>query len=308
MNRIAIGKRLALGFVLLLTLSLIGTVLGVWQLQTASSATQGLIEKPLAKERLISDWYRNIHTAVRRTTAIAKSSDASLASFFADEQKRSGSATTEIQNQVGALMANDAERTLFTDIGEIRKVYTRSRDEVTRLKKEGHSQEADQLLDTVFIPTAKAYLAKVEELLNLQRHALDQAAVPIKAANDSARNALLVLGTLSVVLGAASGYFMTRSITRPLARALDAAKRISAGDLTSDIDTDAGDETGQLLRTMNTMQATLVAFESEQVEMARRHNVLGETSYQMPTEMFSGAFKDLAGHVNSMVNAHIAMN
>ena len=155
MNRLAIGSRLALGFALMLTLCLLTTMVGVWQLQTASSATQGLIEAPLAKERLIADWYRNIHTAVRRTTAIAKSSDATLATYFAQEAKDSGAATTEIQKKVGALMANDTERALYEEIGVIRKNYTQSRDEVARLKKEGKAQEADQLLETTFVPTAK---------------------------------------------------------------------------------------------------------------------------------------------------------
>jgi methyl-accepting chemotaxis protein len=308
MNRLAIGSRLALGFALMLVLCLLTTVVGVWQLQTASLATQGLIEAPLAKERLIADWYRNIHTAVRRTTAIAKSSDATLATYFAEESKNSGAATTEIQKKVGALMSNDTERTLYEEIGVIRKTYTASRDEVSQLKKDGKAQEADKLLETTFVPTAKTYLAKVEQLLNLQRKALDDSASPIKAANDRARNLLLALGGLSVVLGAACALLITRSITLPLAQALDEAKRVSNGDLTSHLRTDAPDETGQLLRSMGDMQATLMAFEAAQIEMARKHNELGEISHQMPAASFSGAFREMANNVNDMVNAHVAMN
>ncbi len=308
MNKLAIGSRLALGFALVLVLSLVTTIVGVWQLQTASSATQGLIEAPLAKERLIADWYRNIHTAVRRTTAIAKSSDATLATFFAEEQKLSGTATTEIQNKVGTLMASEAERALFAEIGAIRKDYTASRDEVSRLKKAGSALEADKLLETTFVPTAKAYLAKVEVLLNLQRKALDESAIPIKAANDRARNLLLLLGVLSVLLGTACALLITRSITGPLAQARDEAKRVSNGDLTSHVRTDAPDETGQLLRSMGAMQSTLIAFEAAQKEMARRHNELGEISHQMPADSFSGAFREMANNVNDVVNAHMSMN
>ena len=308
MNKLAIGSRLALGFALVLVLSLVTTIVGVWQLQTASSATQGLIEAPLAKERLIADWYRNIHTAVRRTTAIAKSSDATLATFFAEEQKLSGTATTEIQNKVGTLMASEAERALFAEIGAIRKDYTASRDEVSRLKKAGSALEADKLLETTFVPTAKAYLAKVEVLLNLQRKALDESAIPIKAANDRARNLLLLLGVLSVLLGTACALLITRSITGPLAQARDEAKRVSNGDLTSHVSTDAPDETGQLLRSMGAMQSTLIAFEAAQKEMARRHNELGEISHQMPADSFSGAFREMANNVNDVVNAHMSMN
>lgn len=135
MNQIAIGKRLSLGFGLLLALSLLGTLLGVWQLHTASVSTQAVIEQPLAKERLISDWYRLIHTAVRRTTAIAKSSDASLSTYFAEEQKLSASTTTDIQKKVEGLMQTDAERALFSDISALRRNYTEARDEVIRLRR-----------------------------------------------------------------------------------------------------------------------------------------------------------------------------
>ena len=142
MNKLNIGKRLALGFALVLALSLITTIVGVWQLQKASLATHGLIEQPLTKERLISDWYRYIHTAVRRTTAIAKSNDPALSTFFAEEQKQSAASTTEIQKKVESLMETSAEKALFSEIGVLRKEYTSVRDEVIRLNKEGKSEQA----------------------------------------------------------------------------------------------------------------------------------------------------------------------
>ena len=308
MNKLTIGRRLALAFSLVLALSLLITVVGVWQLQTASTATQGVVADPLAKERLIADWYRYIHTAVRRTTAIAKSSDPALAVFFADEQKQSAASTTEIQKKIETLMVTDAEKALFAEISAIRKTYSVSRDEVIRLKKDGKPEESAKLLETAFVPMAKDYIAKVEALLNLQRKALDDSAIPIKQANDRARNLLLILGVMAVALGATCALLITRSITVPLAQALEEAKRVSNGDLTSHVSTEARDETGQLLRSMGEMQVTLGAFESAQIEMARRHNELGEISYQMPAESFSGAFRDMANNVNGMVNAHVAMN
>lgn len=135
MHMLSIGRRLAVGFGLLLALSLVTTLVGVWQLQSASSATQGIIEKPLAKERLIADWYLLIHTAVRRTTAIAKSTDPQLATFFADEQKASAASATELQKKVEGLMETEQERALFAEIGEVRKVYGAARDKVISLKK-----------------------------------------------------------------------------------------------------------------------------------------------------------------------------
>jgi methyl-accepting chemotaxis protein len=56
-------------------------------LQGVAESTREMMAQPLAKERLISDWYRMVYAGIRRTTAIAKSADPSLATFFAEEAK-----------------------------------------------------------------------------------------------------------------------------------------------------------------------------------------------------------------------------
>jgi methyl-accepting chemotaxis protein len=308
MNKLAIGSRLALGFALVLVLALLTTIVGVWQLQTASTATQGVIEEPLAKERLIADWYLYIHTAVRRTTAIAKSSDASLATFFADEQKQSAASTTEIQKKIETLMVSDAEKTVFTDISAIRKTYTTARDDVIRLKKEGKPEEADKLLETLFVPTAKSYLSKVESLLNLQRKALDESAIPIKAANDRARNALLLLGGLSIALGATCALVITRSITTPLAQALDESKRVAAGDLTFHARTEARDETGHLLNALSDMQLALtrvigkIRQSADNISTASAEIASGNQDLSIRTEQTASSLQETASSLEHLTS------
>ena len=122
---------------------------------------------------------------------------------------------------------------------------------------------------------------------------LGQAALEILAA-------IVVMGLMALAI--------TRSIVRPLERAVGVAKAVSVGALENDVSATGNDETGQLLRSMGDMQATLVAFVAAQQEMARRHNDLGETRYQMPEASFEGAFGAMAHNVNSMVSAHTAMN
>jgi methyl-accepting chemotaxis protein len=243
----------------LLALSLLGTLLGVWQLQTASLSTQAVIEQPLAKERLISDWYRLIHTAVRRTTAVAKSSDASLGSYFAEEQKLSASTTTDIQNKVEGLMQTDAERVLFKDISGLRRSYTDARDAVFALRRNGQHEQADVQLETRFVPAAKQYMGQVQALMELQRKALDESAAPIKEANDKARFWLIALGAITCVLGMVLAVTITRSITRPLSDSVAVADTIASGDLTSSVMSTRQDETGHLLRALADMQHSLAS-------------------------------------------------
>jgi methyl-accepting chemotaxis protein len=85
MKNLRIGARLGIGFAVLLTLMAIMTAIGIWRLHTVNEVVLDVTGNNLAKERYISDWYRSIHSGVRRTTAIAKSTDPSLATFFAKE-------------------------------------------------------------------------------------------------------------------------------------------------------------------------------------------------------------------------------
>jgi methyl-accepting chemotaxis protein len=58
------------------------------RLQAASDRTSAVLAEPLAKERLITEWYMQIFGAVRRTAAIAKSSDASAERVISRRTRR----------------------------------------------------------------------------------------------------------------------------------------------------------------------------------------------------------------------------
>src|SRR5450830_1245907 len=80
-----IGKRLALGFSVILLVAIAIICIAVWRLQGVTDATKAMMQRPLEKERLISDWYPVVQTSILRVTAIAKSTDPALAPFFAKE-------------------------------------------------------------------------------------------------------------------------------------------------------------------------------------------------------------------------------
>ena len=123
----------------------------------------------------------------------------------------------------------------------------------------------------------------------------------------SLRRAALVIGA-AVALTILMAIGIARGIIRPLGRAVAVARAVSQGRLDNDVSTTARDETGQLLQSMGEMQSTLVSFELAQREMARRHNDLGDTAYQMPMGSFEGAFAVMVSNVNGTVQAHVALN
>ena len=120
------------------------------------------------------------------------------------------------------------------------------------------------------------------------------------------------LGKAAAAIAAAMGLMalialaITRSITRPLDRAVSVARAVSHGRLDNDVSTTAIDETGDLLRSMGEMQTALLTFESEQHEMARQHE-LGMLSHKLPIEKMEGAYQSMGQSINELVQSHIAV-
>jgi methyl-accepting chemotaxis protein len=257
MNNLNIGPRLALAFSAVLLLATLSLGLAMWRLQASAVTTQTMMAEPLAKERLIADWYRMVHTGARRVTAIVKSSDPSLATFFAAETAESSKLSAGYQKQIETLLRGDEEKALYQRIMDERKLYLDARDSIILAKKEGRADEAAKLFDDKYAPVSAAYLDIMQSLLLHQRKSIDGDAAAIAASNDNSRILLPCLMAAMLLLGGLCAWTITRSITRPLAGALDTARRVAAGDLSHPVQAQSSDEVGQLLAALKEMQATL---------------------------------------------------
>lgn len=257
-SKLNIGKRLGLGFAMVLAMSLIGIVIGLMRLSSVAQATRDMVARPLQTERLVNDWSRQISVAVTRTTAIAKSADPGLANYFNDEAIAASKVSAAKQTAIEAVMTSDAEKRLFAAIGQQRKRFLAIRDQIYALKKEGKAEQADQLLEQQFIPTARQLVEKVDALVTYQREEIDGLAAEIDANYRFGRTLMIAFGVVGMLLSVVCGWLITRSITQPLMRATDVAHRVARGDLSVHVDVHGTDELGRLLGSLRDMQAALL--------------------------------------------------
>ncbi|WP_343586110.1 methyl-accepting chemotaxis protein [Herbaspirillum sp.] len=257
LGNMKIGKRLMAGFALILAFSVIIAGIGVWRLQNVSAATREMMDVPLLKERLIADWYANLVSGIRRTTAIAKSNDPALGPYFAEEAAASSKSSGEYQKKVEGLISSPQEKELFQKIGEYRKTYLSSRDQINKAKAAGNLEEAAQVLDKVFVPASTAYQDTMRQLVELQRREIDDHAKEIDTIADKSRTLIVVLEGLILLLGIVCARYLTLGITRPLDVAVNISRRVAEGDLSSDVAVKSRDETGQLLQSLKDMNHSL---------------------------------------------------
>ena len=309
LSNLSIAKRLALGFALVLLLSMGVIGLSISRLNALADYTQEMVQNPIKTERLVSDWSRNLRTGITRTAAVARSSDPSLADFFAEDSKASSKSSAELQKGVEALMLLDSEKKVFQEIGELRSVYLKNRDTIFALKKEGKVDEANVMLEKQFMPDANKYAVKMDELLNNQREQVNQLGQAIEDNRKSSRQLLVTLGILSVLLGAVFSWMLARSVTQPLAQASDLAKRVAAGDLTVAVPAHGKDEVGELMSSLALMQNNLanvvnnVRRGSESVSNASAEIAQGNSDLSARTEHQASALEQTAASMEELNSA-----
>ena len=257
LSNLSIGRRQAVVLGTILAVSLVSSVVAVIKLRQLGEEVQLIVADKVSVERAGADWLRHTTAGVQRASAIAKSSDSSLIAYFAPFTAASIKDTNELQKFIESKMETTEERALFEKVSSLRKGYLAAREEVSKHKQAGDLETASKVFEEKFEPTSVKYLAGVREIVDLQRGQLDAAAKRTEALRAQATTLLIACAALSLAVGALLAWLLSRSITIPLRNAVRVAQQVAAGDLTSRIECNSKDETGQLMQALQAMNGSL---------------------------------------------------
>ncbi|MFN3790484.1 methyl-accepting chemotaxis protein [Massilia sp.] len=116
---------------------------------------------------------------------------------------------------------------------------------------------------------------------------------------------LMLLGAIAAV---AAGVFVSRSITRPLGEAVEAAQSVASGDLRTTIEVRSSDETGQLLQALKDMTGSLqtivaqVRSGAETIAVASSEIARGNVDLSNRTEQQAGAIEETASSMEEITS------
>jgi methyl-accepting chemotaxis protein-1 (serine sensor receptor) len=120
------------------------------------------------------------------------------------------------------------------------------------------------------------------------------------------------LSLLAMVLGSAAaivaGIVVSRSIVRPLGRAVEVARTVAAGDLRTRIEVTSDDETGQLLAALRDMNASLkqivtkVRSGADAISVASDEIAQGNMDLSSRTEQQAGALEETASSMEELTS------
>ncbi|CAN7648283.1 methyl-accepting chemotaxis protein [Duganella sp. LjRoot269] len=258
MNNLKIGTRLAFGFSLILLLLTAMTIIGILRLSSASALTDRMINEKVREERLIAEWGKIIEVNAARTTGAWMVADPADQKKLEDMMAGSSGRATQIQDQIGAGIDDEELKPLFKQVLETRKAYTDIRKAVFAAKNAGDMEQGKKLYETDMNQARTRYLDALKKFSDEQAALLDAAALEIQHQYTSGRTLLVMLGLAAIVLGMVAAWWITRTITQPINEAVKVAESVSSGDLTSDIQVNSSDETGQLMSALKNMNSNLV--------------------------------------------------
>jgi len=258
LNNLRIGPRLAIGFGAVLALLLV--IVGIAYFQLTHTTTGSLSELMDADRRagIARDWLGKTQLNVARAIAIAKSSgQPDIEQFFTPQMKRTSLEISELQKDMDASVRSEQGKALMAEVARKRAAYMTHREELMALVKQSDQPAADALLASKVLPDSEAYLAAMAEVQKHEAELARSGAENLQHSIASSGQALLALLLVSVAVGSAMAFLITRSVTRPLQLGVDAARVIASGDLSHRVHSDQRDEVGDLLRAVGSMQLAL---------------------------------------------------
>ena len=308
MKNLKIGVRLGGGFAAVLLLLTSLTVVGIVQMQSASKETDALVNVKVRNERLIGEWTKVIEVNAARTAAAWKVSDPEHQKQFEKEMSVSSARATEIQNDIGKSQLSAEEQALYQDVLSTRKAYTEVRKNVFKAKNAGDLELGKRLYEGDMAVKRDIYLAALKKLEVLEAKLLNESAAQIRSRYESGRLLLISLGVVAILLGIACAYWITRSITRPITRAVEVAEAVSAGDLTSHIVVESRDETGQLMHALKNMNDKLVSIVgqvrvgTESISTASSEIAAGNLDLSSRTEEQASSLEETASSMEELTS------
>ena len=144
-----------------------------------------------------------------------------------------------------------------------RQKFVAAREHFTEALLQGRREEAAGLLYSEVLPVQQAYFTTLDGTIAFQEQRMADNVRRSAAEARQTEYLLLGMSLMALLSGAAIAWYTSASIATPLARAVAIARTVADGDLSSVIESDAGNETGQLLAALRDMNEGLLKIVSQ---------------------------------------------
>ncbi|WP_295573111.1 methyl-accepting chemotaxis protein [uncultured Stenotrophomonas sp.] len=303
LRNVRVAWRLGLGFGLLLLLVAAVVATGATASVVQKRAMQQVVDISVAKVRLLSQMLdaNNQMMVVRREMLIRQGDDRGHdEQRIADLVKRYEASWTAYQ----ALPSDADGKAIAETIAAKRAIARPLNKQTSELMEHGDYPGAVALTLGPVQEAANGWNKALSDGVDFEEKESREAAAEAIRLGERSLLQLLVLGGVALLVGIGASVMIGRSLTGPLARAVNLAERLSKGQLDQEFRLGGRDELTQLGEAMASVRQSVQAAIGAQLQMAEQHEA-GAIRYRMDAGAFPGDFGRMVQATNSLVESHV---
>lgn len=262
-RNMGIGQRLAVGFGVVIALLIMLAALSYLRIGTLNQEVTTMVKSRYPKTVLANAIKADVNEATRSmlNALIMTDPDQIKPELAILEAKNASAAAALAELEKGTTDPRGQE--ILKAIAAIRAKFIPGQKEFIDLINEDKKDSAMIKFMYTVRPQQAKYFEQLDKFTAYQNEVMVEAGDAATAVSHRTQLLILALalgaGAISVVVA----FLATRSITGPLNEAVDVAKRVADGDLTSIIDVTSTDETGQMMEALKHMNTSLTRIVSE---------------------------------------------
>jgi methyl-accepting chemotaxis protein len=220
-----------------------------------------------------------------------------------DSQKKTGVLIEKLESETDAGEGRDLIGKIKTD----QQKFDTDLDHLLELAKTDGAAATDYMIND-FRPVNTAYLNSVDDLIRYESEQMKRGGNDSLDSFTASRNFLIVMMTITALLSTILGFWILRSITNPLRRAVEVASAVAEGDLTQHIEVTSKDETGLLLQALKDMVNRLtgivsgVRITTDSIGTASREIAQGNADLSQRTEEQASSLEETASSMEELTS------
>jgi methyl-accepting chemotaxis protein len=307
-GNLKLRTRLALGFGVICAMLIVVLMLGMTMLGRVNQGTKDIVQQRMPKIEAatsILDETNNISVALRNLMLNDDPADRKLQT---EKVMKARAAIQSLLDNKHTEGLTDRERELASQTAEHNAKFVKQQEELLKRIGGGDIEGAKAYLNDEFRPLLLAYKKVLNEQIKIQKAAVAAASDNAEATYSETRMLMAGLGVAILALAGAIAWAISASIAKPVARALEVANTVAAGDLTSRIDVTTRDETGQLLRALKAMNESLartvqaVRSGTETIATASGEVAAGSMDLSSRTEQQASSLEETASSMEELTS------
>lgn len=256
LKNMKIGVRLSLLLCFLISTMMAEGFLGQFGMNRIKDKTDSIIVNQWPKVLLLQEGLAGVNgIAVAARDLILAGNKADVQAHkqtILEERKRIGGTWEKLR----PTLTQPQGIVLFEQILEAREAFINGQDRLIRLTEDGQAAEGRAYLNE-FLGVGNEYRKRVNALILYQGELMSAAGEAAETQYRTSRNLMVFFSLGALFAALVMSFWITRSITRPLGEAVSVAEELERGNLAVRVESDARDETGQLLNSMRRMVGKL---------------------------------------------------